>query len=308
MNRRGFLAGALVLSGCGGGGSGKAQGPIVTAPKPRTDLVFGYYAGNSITAVETQRHANLFFAADFYGIGEQIAGLLQAKTAGMRTIIMVPAYQRIVTEKVLASSRFSIAALTEKLRVQHVSAKALMPAESLLRLHLAQLANAGALDNCMALYPMDEPDVHGLSDETVMRTNAMVREVMSGFPQLKNTDLAVTFSGSTGSRPGIKSCRYVGIDHYGLGCGVSEVFDDLHQHLEPWQSSLMFPGGCDPWRQDPACFENYAHATPQVAGIVPFIYQTITDGITYRGIRENGLLPLYCAAGGLIRSANAATC
>lgn len=272
----------FLLWACGGGGgSAPVSGPVTPAPSLRTDLLFGYYAQDATTALETAGHANLYFAAAFYGPLEQMAGLTHAKGAGYKHVMLdIPAYPVGATEA---------------------------QAEQAIRFYLRRLQEAGLLVNVKALYPIDEPDTARMgnrSDAEVTARNALLRRIMGDFPELAGTKLAVFYSDS-GRRPGIATYDWIGIDNYDIGCSVMDRYEALRPQLRSDQRLMLIPGGADVGRrprQDPACFESYAHGTPAVVAIVAFIWQTVTDeGNTYPGIRENGMRALYEAAGRKIK-------
>jgi hypothetical protein len=276
-----FLFLAVACGGGGGGGSAPVTGTITPAPALRTDLLFGYYGQDATTALETAAHANLYFAAAFYGPLEQMAGLTHAKGAGYKAVVLhLPGYPAGATEAQAAES---------------------------IRFYLKRLHDAGLLANVVALYPIDEPDHErsgNRSDAEVTARNVLIRRVAAEFPELAGVKLAVIYSDS-GRRPGIASYDWIGIDNYDIGCSVLARYDELRATLRPDQRLMLVPGGANVGkrpRQDPACFESYAHGNAQMVAIVAFIWQTVTDeGNTYLGIRENGMRALYEAAGRKIK-------
>lgn len=272
------LLGLLVA--CGGGGGPSGGGPIAPAPALRSDLLlFGYYYANSSTVNETAGHVNLHWAAfddggGFISPAGQMAGLIQAKANGQRVVLMLPTYSVPLEQR-----------------------------EAEVRFWLQRLKNAGLLwPGIVALYPQDEPDVAGLSDAEVTATNAAVRRAMAGFHELGGARLAVIYACSTERRPGLASYDWIGCDHYEAGCRVLTAW--LPGLLEAMlatgrtdQRLMVIAGGADPWRQDPACFERYAHAEPIVVALIGFLWQSIPGHV---GIRDNGMRRLYCEAGAKI--------
>jgi hypothetical protein len=274
-------------AGCGGGGSSSSSGPVIPAPAQlRTDLLYGYFGGVSANVVEQASHVNLFFAGSWDPL-EQLAALTHAKGAGIPAIMLsVPAY----------GDRGGPA----------------KPASEL-RFWLQRIKTAGLLERIVAVYPIDEPDTvreGNRSDAEVTAQNAVLRRVMGEFPELARAKLAVLYACDTGRRPGLASYDWVGCDHYPSGCGVlSGYVTQLRQALGPEQRLILVPGGADPWRQDPTCFENFAHGNAVVVALLPFIWQTaVDDGVTYTGIRENGMAKLYCEAGRKISAGVATGC
>jgi hypothetical protein len=280
------LAGAAIAAlfflvataaGCGGGGASSISGgAVIPAPaKLRTDLLYGYFGGVSANVSQVAGHVNLYFASAWDPI-EQLASLTHAKGAGIPAVVLqVPTYGVLGGPPLPASE---------------------------IRFWLQRIKTAGLLERIVAVYPIDEPDTvreGNRSDAEVTAQNGVLRRVMSEFPELAGAKLAVTYACDTGRRPGIASYDWVGCDHYPSGCGVlSGYVAQLRQALRPDQRLILVPGGADPWRQDPACFMNYAHSNAIVAAVLPFIWQTVTDqGMTYAGISVNGMAKLYCEAG-----------
>ena len=248
----------------GGGGSQPAIGAITPAAPVRTDLLFGYYADCPTCAMETRDHTNLYWASNFNGLPGTMESLFNARAAGFTNVVLaVPAY----TANPEADVRF----------------------------YLDSLRDGGFLVNVKALYPLDEPDVAGKSAAEVAATNAMLRRVMAGYPELAATALAVIY-GAGRTWPGIESYDWVGFDDYTHGCAIQDTYADLKNHLTAAQRILLVPGGADPWRQDPACFMNKANADAQVVAVVPFLW---IDTGGNAGIRSNPTRRLYCEAGRL---------
>lgn len=270
MIRAAALVAALLvlLASCGGsGGRGPSVAGVIT-PAPatlRTDLLFGYYGQSSATALETEDHANLFWAPDFYGPLEQMAGLTQAKAAGLKAVVAIPLCLVPVAQ-----------------------------GESEARTWLQRLHDAGLLGPVVAVSWCDEPNTAhggGWSDEDAAAMSAAVRSAMATFPEL-HAGLAVVYA-CRGDYPGAGSFDWIGCDDYDSGCGALTTFYP-GLPLKGAQRLMVLPGGADPWRQDPACFLSFAERDPRVVAIVPFIWQTVPGNA---GIRENGMRAIYCQAG-----------
>jgi hypothetical protein len=258
----------LTVSACGGGGGSgpNASGTITPAPALRKDLLFGYFAGVSANVVDVAGHCNLFWAAMSNDGGlDQMASLVHAKGAGIKNVVLdIPAY----------------------------FAKGGPPVpESELRFWLKRLADGKNLDNVVAVCPIDEPNHQrngARSDAEVTAQNALLRRILPDYG-LGAAKLAVIYSSDSG-RPGLASYDWLGIDDYGRGCSIMAATDELKRSLpRADQRLLVVPGGSSPWKQDPACFESYAHGEPRVVACTPFAWQTVVDGETYAGIRENGM-------------------
>lgn len=258
----------FAIASCGGGGSGpRSGGAIVPALEQlRTDLLFGYYGDCDTCALETRDHVNLYWAANWRGLADTMRSLFNARAAGIHNIVLaVPAYAP--------------------------------NAEAEVRFYLDSLKAGGYLVGIRALYPIDEPDVNGKSDAEVREANAMLRRVMADYPELEGAALAVIY-GAGDNRPGIGTYDWVGFDDYDRGCAavLGDEYAALKGRLRPEQRILVVPGGADPWRRDPACFEWRAHSDPQVVALVPFVwFDNYEPGRA--GIRSNPTRSLYCDAG-----------
>jgi hypothetical protein len=239
----------LVCSGCGGGNSAAAVAP------QRTDIFFGYYGDCDGCIAETKNHVNLAFVFG-WGAGADPLGqhMLEANAAGLKVILGV-------------NGRGT---------------------EGELRGLLTHLRTLNVLSSVVALYPMDEPDVHGMSPGQVFVMCEWVRRIASEFSELEGVKLAAIY-GTVGSN-GIEYFDWVGRDDYGKG--------PIKLILLPHQRMLFIAGGANPWREDPESFINAANATPSVIGILVFVYKW--PGNFGAGVAENGMLPVYCAAGRLV--------
>jgi hypothetical protein len=275
---RALAVSSLALAGCGGGGSSTPPSPQQPPAALRTDLLFGYYGAVDQTIPEVAGHVNLAWVMGWGSHGAWLenvtAQLVQARQNGIRAVILhVPqAYNRGGT------------------------------AESDVRYVFQSLLVQGLLDNIVALYPIDEPDVAHRSDAEVTAANVMLRRVMADFPSLHDTKLAVIYSAGN-DRPGIASYDWVGFDDYNKRCdALGDGYTALKARLRPEQRLIVVPGGADPWDQDPSCFFARAQVDQQVIAIVPFIWFDDWEDVTNagggpRGIRSNGMANVYCITG-----------
>lgn len=278
-----LVALALLLLGCGGGGGPSTSGPITPAPEIRRDLLVGYYGGRLDTILENGSHVNLHWATGWHGSGtwhlDVATELAHARGAGVRNIVL---------------------ALPHGLVWQP-------GAEAEVRFQLVRLQQAGALDgwDSIMVYPADEPEIgengaHGDAELTAMV--AWLRGIMAGFPALQGAPVGVFYACSSGRRPGIAAFDWVGCDRYEAGCGVLGTdYAILQSRMRPEQRLMLAAGGADPWRQDPACFENYAHSVKRVVALIGFIWQDLAAPGVGAGIRSNPTRRLYCEAGRKVR-------
>jgi hypothetical protein len=256
-----------LVASCGGGGGSAGQPYVFTGDgSARTDVLFGYYGENASAVTETSAHANLAWAADFYGPLEQMAALTQAKGLGMKAVLMIPTYQPDGTP---------------------------LPASEL-RFWLQRLATVGLLwDGIVALYPIDEPQ---LDADVIRAQNAVLRSVMAEFPAIAGAKLAVIYACKAGF-PGADAYDVIGCDDYDSGAAVVSRYYGELQAANPKARTMVVAAGADPWRLDPHALADTVNADRNVWAMVGFIWQTTTDrGNTFRGIRENGMKPAWCTA------------
>jgi hypothetical protein len=239
-----LVVGLVLLVACGGG-----SGEAAAAPD-RKDLLFGYFGDCDTCVAETRGHANIAMVMGWGAPGAMERHAVEAVAAKQQILLAV-----------------CWACGAENLRWQ-----------------FGVLRAAGVLSEVVALYPVDEPDVAGLTAAQVAALCALVRQVAAEYPELAGVALAAIY-GSVGTE-GIEQFDWIGRDFYGHGAIVPI--------RQPWQRLILVPGGADPWREDPTAFIETANRTPAVVLILPFIWRDPTFG---RGIATNGLGQTYCRAG-----------
>jgi hypothetical protein len=127
----------------------------------------------------------------------------------------------------------------------------------------------------------------------VIEANKALRAVAAEFIELKNVPLAVIYS-ERGSRPGISSYDWVGIDAYAMGSKIlGKPYAKLRKLLTSKQRLLLVPGGADPWREDPAPYFKRAASDPKLVGVVAFLWFDNAAPDVGLGIRSNGLAAKY---------------
>ncbi len=149
------------------------------------------------------------------------------------------------------------------------------------------MRNAGVLANVVALYPEDEPNLAGLSESDVVALVHLTKTVAQEFSELSGVQLWAIYA-NTGQYPGASAFDAWGIDNYGCNCVPMPP-------VLPGQRILLVPGGANPWREGPERFIATAN-DPRVIAIIPFLwtYPQVGQGV---GIRDNGMAPIYRAAG-----------
>jgi hypothetical protein len=270
----------LFLTACGGG-SGGTYMPANTG-QHRTDLFFGYYVTDGIVP-EVADHVNLIQEAGIIPLDQRIA---EMKATGKPTMLGVEGEMY----KALNSDGSVIGVKTDA------------EIDASLTVTFDALRAAGVLNQVVSLYPVDEPEVHGLDDRQVTNANTVAKRVMARYPELANTKIAVTYT-SKQVLPGFATYDLIGMDDYGPGSDilVSTAWQEIMTKLTPKQRVFVVPGGASPWKQNPEAFIRYAQNTPQCVGILVFIWRD-WDGHT--GVVNNGMADTYRAAGRSIVGAN----
>lgn len=243
---------------------------------PRDKIYYGYYGDMSYQLEETKDHVNVVWIAawDRYPLSwadcvfQRIA---EASVAGKKSIVMM-------TNETYVDGKLNPKALQE------------------LNELFFKLSGTDYLKDVVAIYPTDEPDGSNFSSEEIQKTNDAIRNVMKNYPALKNTALAVIYTGSE-KYPGIEFYDWVGFDDYKQGSFVlGGMYNRLANKLRPDQRTILVPGGCDKWRQDPEPFADFALTHNRVVAVVPFIWiDNAAPGNPNvgLGIRSNGMKDAY---------------
>lgn len=162
---------------------------------------------------------------------------------------------------------------------------------------------AGVLQNVSAVYPLDEPNLFtSLTAVVLAGAIADVRACMATYPEMKNTKVAVIYA-PIGNYKAIASYDWVGLSAYNDTAFFNPggTYDQLKAQLTAKQSTMLVPGGANPWRQDPAPFYNVAMNDKQVAAFIAFIWVDLgTPPNVSLGIGNNGMATAYEAIAKLI--------
>jgi len=153
-------------------------------------------------------------------------------------------------------------------------------------------------------YPIDEPELYGVSVPLLYQANGAVRAVAVSYLHLANASLGVIY-GDKRNYPAIENYDWVGFDNYGAKEGIfNGLYQDLVSRLKPNQKTIIVPGGAQPWNQDPTRFVQQALTDTRVAWLTPFLWLSPYEGGRYKGIKDNGMAPAYRNAGKQIIAAN----
>lgn len=148
------------------------------------------------------------------------------------------------------------------------------------------LDDAGLTDMVIMLYPVDEPEIHGVSDAVMKQAIGDIKKAWPG------PAIGVIYS-NDGRMPGLSAFDWVGRDDYSQGSGVLNELPPLL----PNQKWILVPGGASPWKQDPTPFFDFALNHPEVVMITAFIWQDKWDQKGDLGIYSNGEYTYYKAIG-----------
>lgn len=247
---------------------------------PRDKIFYGYYGDMEFQYNEVKDHVNMIWIAAWdrhprSWVDVVYERIIQAANDGKKSVVMM-------TTNTYIDGRFSDHVLKE---IDELFQK---------------LDEKNALANIIAIYPTDEPDGSEIASEEIAKGNAAIRSVMDKYPALKDTALAVFYTGSE-KYPGIEYYDWVGFDEYHKGEQVlGAKYRRMLTKLRPNQRTMIIPGGCDKWRQDPKPFVDFALENPRVIAVVPFIWidnAAPGNNDVGLGIRSNGMTEKYRQAG-----------
>lgn len=273
----------FAIAACGGGGGASPDLPhnAPAGAPPRGEAWFGYYGDDATQLAETRGHVSMAWVSgwrDPQGRRQDeviVERAIAACAAGKRVTLMMPA------DSVYLGDRFNPAAVP------------------LLRGMLSGLGPARA---CVAaLFPVDEPDLHGVGEAAIVEGNQALRAVLAEFPETATAKLAVIYSGAD-DFPGISSYDWAAVDDYRLRAGVlGDALGRLLAAMRADQRAFLVPGAADMrvgGRDEPGPFFARLQADPRIIGIVAFIFIDDADpgaGVG-RGVRSNGTASAWCAA------------
>lgn len=276
---------ALALAGCGGGsgggsfGGGGASGSFDTPPTPRTSpLRFGYFGIDGDQLRETAGHVSFALVPDWgdwntpgydaFRIPTAIMQLQEAKARGVTEAWVMVGF-------LVLSQQPGCTEMCVSIRPDGIAR---------LQAFKAQLDALGLTDMVTALYPIDEPESHGMSDAQLV---TLLKSLKAAWPGPK---MAVIYSSNPHGYPGLSEYDLAGRDDYDAGVNAL----DNVPPVKGAQQLLIIPGGANPWHADPQPFYDYAMAHGNVYAIVPFVW---FDRGTDKGIRDNGLAATYTQIG-----------
>jgi hypothetical protein len=158
---------------------------------------------------------------------------------------------------------------------------------------LRKVKEQGGLHHIIAMYPIDEPDVAGKSDEEATAIFNAARDAARAVGLNPPPPIMVCY-GAKGF-PGKEAADIIGQDKYGQG--------PFTVPIRPDQKRFYIPGVADPWREDPVPFVEKALADPLAWGIVTFIWLDQWGGESHLGVHGNGMAVRCRAAYAMIEAA-----
>jgi hypothetical protein len=235
--------------------------PIQIAAPP----YFCYYGTEDRQIPATADHVNLIWISPWKGREGQITQLQAAKTHGLGCILDL-------SWVLFRGSNLAPQAFND------------------LAQYFRDLRQAGLSEVVAALYPVDEPDINVDGSVDVGQVNTRIRALWQEHGDgARHVPIAAIY-GDHGF-PGIETYDLVGMDRYSAGPQYPPVGDG--------QRIMLIAGGADPWREDPAVYEQALRADPRVVAVVAFCYFDFGpfEGSMRAGIKRNGMLPAYQAVG-----------
>ena len=282
----------LLLSGCGGKGNSPPPQPsnpippveeIAIAP-PRRKIYFTFF-GCDDNVDETFPFINVYFEACW---GDPFERMKRAKAAGVPAIFVLSGY--LLTPVTTGQS-----------------AMQLLP-EATARTNLItlfdRLVQDNTLDNVIAFFVCDEPELVGLNDSDILLACNITRAIAATYPELQGVKLAINY-GDSRNFPGISYPDWVGLDSYDWRETIFNpdgIMTYMRTLLKPDQKVILFPGGCDDWKQNPIPFYDYANNDEQVVAIVSFIWLDNWANQGKKGIQGNNMRDLYVKLGTLLKA------
>ena len=254
-------------------------------PGTRQTLYYGYYGDQALQYNEVKDHVNLVWIAAWdrhpqTWVDCQFDRITQAAQDNKRVVIMMTNHA-------------------------YLNAKINQPALDELDQLMDRLNQADLIKHVVAIYPVDEPEPQGITTEEIMQCNSLIRSMLKKYPGTRDIALAVFYTGSE-DYVGIEHYDWIGFDEYHVGTrALAAKYGRMVERLRNDQRTMIIPGGCDKWRQDPKPFVDFALKNPRVIALVPFIWIDNADpGNTDlgQGIRSNGMAELYRAAGYHVQS------
>ena len=189
--------------------------------------------------------------------------------------------------------------------------------ESEIRLtnYFNQLNEAGALKYVVGIVLFDEPNVDDIKKQKLKKfttsfiTDSLncIQRCVDKFQVLRNVKYVVTY-GDGADMLCMNMFDYVGFDAYHFNSAFlrpeGPYERKIRRNLLSHQRTLIYPGGHTsanhPTPQDPTPFVNFAFRNYEVIGVIPFCWHAESHHDFETGIKDNGSLPMYEAAGKLV--------
>lgn len=218
---------------------------IALPPVLRSDLNYVYYLSTPGQTEKVKDHTNLVWHAQFY--------------------------DNNLLEQELKGNNFDLVLDCAMQLFKRTDNSVSMTAREDLHLYFTDLSNRGLLQRVKYLTPMDEPNFFVKSEEDLRAALQILKEEAKKWTVLSDVKYICIY-GSNNNFMALEEFDIVGIDDYPQKSEVLTVGShaELMRALLPHQQVMVIPGAA--YGQDPAAFVAYAHSTPQVWGVVPFIW------------------------------------
>lgn len=261
---------ALILAACGGGGSSHQAPSGIPLPQ-QNEAKVGFFMGDPNDLTGYAKDVDYVFTNDWGNWDFDVTPLSQRALVEMQQAKQLGVKEAIV----------SVGYLVFNSKYQYKGTQ-------YLQVFKTQLEALGLTDMIKTFYVLDEPDIavrKGLTESDLAKAIGAIHTV---FPGIKT----MTIYSNSGNTPGIALFDFIGRDDYSKGTGVLTELPKLGLN----QRWVIVPGGADPWKQDPTPFMEFAKTNP-VEYVVAFLYSDYpNNGKINRGIKDNGMWPVYQAA------------
>lgn len=240
----------------------------------RKGIKFGYFGCMDDQVAETVGHTSILWECQFQGQQKAANNIAEAK---LPTILDV--------------SSQCMVRLTERDGKPFVYTQA--AAENLRNLFL-YLRERDLLKYIYGLTPLDEPNTNALNEVELQKAIWVIQQVCEEFQELKNVKLVCIYAAKPAPYMLKEQFDIVLVDDYEelSQIFVNGTYQELVHGLRPDQKTGIMPGGG--FDQDPAPFFNFAHAHPEVALIIAFVwFGPMQPADTWTGIRNNSRRAQY---------------
>lgn len=257
---------ATILTGCGGGGGSAAVAPPALH---RTDLLYGYFGsadnpagpwlpptpGLPDSTVETAAHVNVVMTN----------GWCDWATSAGRQSCADRALRTINEGRTLGVHRFIVSV---DFLLWNADGSTRPGAVGEVQAFLLTIGRAGALDDVVAVYPMDEPNTRIGGGAAQRDTFLALHAMLAQLPETAHIAMMAIYAPLRFGTLNMDVFDWIAVDDYEAGTNVFAEIEQIPAGKHRW----LVPGGAAPWLADPAPYRAYADAHSEVMGIMPFLW------------------------------------